>query len=335
MNTSNVMMKLRSVGLSPAMLVFFALLAIVPLFIQDEYVLRLLVVSMLLGSQAMAFDFTAGLIEIINFGFAAFVGVGAYTSALLVINFKVSYVVSWLAAACASALLGFLIGVLTLRLSGIFAACMTWFLGLALMTLIAINVSITRGNLGLPVPYLIDSPSSLPYYYVLLPLTIFVYVVLRGVAQSHIGLAFRAIGGNMDAARASGINPVRYRVLNFTLSCALAGLLGAFYAHYIGALTSRVLATTHTTEVLALSFIGGRGSIWGGLVAALFIVPIFEYVKRLEALRWVIYGLLLISVMVFYPGGVAGLVNTFWGWCGRLFRRKPVPERDSSATDAH
>ncbi len=71
------------------------------------------------------------------------------------------------------------------------------------------------------------------------------------------------------------------------------------------------------------------------LVAALFIVPIFEYVKRLESLRWVIYGLLLISVMIFYPDGVAGLVNTFGGWCGKLFRRKPIPERDSSATNAH
>lgn len=321
------MEKLRSVGLSPAMLVFFAVLAVGPLFIQDEYLLRLLVVSMLLGSQAMAFDFTAGLIEIINFGFAAFMGFGAYTSALLVINFKVNFVVGFVAAAITAGLLGFLIGVLTLRLRGIFAACMTWFLGLALMTLIAINVNITRGNLGLPVPYLLDTPSSLPYYYVLLPICILVYVVLRGVAQSHIGLAFRAIGQNIDAARASGINPTKYRVLNFTLSCAIAGLLGAFYAHYMGVLTSRVLGTNHTTEVLALSFIGGRGSIWGGLVSALVIVPIFEYVKRLESLRWVIYGLLMIAVMVLYPAGIAGGVRALWDLLLRLFAR-PGPAKE-------
>jgi branched-chain amino acid transport system permease protein len=328
-----IMEKLRSVGLSPAMLVFFAVLAIVPLFIQDEYILRLLVVSMLLGSQAMAFDFTAGLIEIINFGFAAFMGFGAYTSALLVINFKVNFVVGFLAAAISAGLLGFLIGVLTLRLRGIFAACMTWFLGLTLMTLIAINVKITRGNLGLPVPYLLDSPSSLPYYYILLPMSIFVYVALRGVAQSNIGLAFRAIGQNIDAARASGINPTRYRVLNFTLSCAIAGLMGAFYAHYMGVLTSRVLGTNHTTEVLALSFIGGRGTIWGGLVSALLIVPLFEYLKQLEAVRWIIYGLLMILVMVAYPAGIAGGVQALWGLLKRLVARRPPVEEVRPSTD--
>ena len=334
MNTTRVMERLRSVGLSPAMLIFFAALAILPLFIQDEYILRLLVVSMLLGSQAMAFDFTAGFIDIINFGFAAFLGVGAYTSALMVINFNVPYWVGFLAAAISAGLLGFLIGLLTLRLRGIFAACMTWVLGLALMTLIAINVKITRGNLGLPVPYLLDTTSSLPYFYLLLILAIFIYAILSGVARSYIGLAFKAIGQNIEAAQASGINPLQYRVLNFTISCALAGLLGAFYAHYIGVLTSRVLGTGHTTEVLALSFIGGRGSIWGGFVAALLIVPGFEYVKKLEAIRWVIYGLLLISVMVFYPLGIAGAVQSLWSFIKkRMGKASPEESVDAAETE--
>src|SRR5215510_108074 len=115
-------MRISKIGLSPLGVVLFVALGIAPLFIQDEYTLQLLISSLLLGSQAMAFDFTGGLINVVNFGFAAIFGAGAYSSALLVVRWGFSPWVAPIGGAGAAALLGFLVGVLTLRLQGIYAA---------------------------------------------------------------------------------------------------------------------------------------------------------------------------------------------------------------------
>jgi branched-chain amino acid transport system permease protein len=309
---------LRVAGFSPFGLILVLALGIVPAFIQDEYVLRLMVVSLLYGAQAIAFDSTAGFINVVNFGFAAFVGAGAYTSSLLAVKAGISPWFGFVAGPIVAGLLGFATGLLTLRLRGIYAAVMAWFVGLALMGLVIVKVDITRGQLGLIVPLLLKTSDQLPYYYVIFPIAIGTYIVLSLVTHSHIGLAFRALGQNIDAARASGVSPTRYRVMNFTISCALAGLAGVFYAHYLGILTPGMMQTKATVEVLALAYIGGRGSLWGGLLAAFLVIPIFEYMKSMLELRLIIYGVLLIATMIFYPGGLVGVIRSVSG----LFQRK-------------
>jgi branched-chain amino acid transport system permease protein len=122
----------------------------------------------------------------------------------------------------------------------------------------------------------------------------------------------------MEAARTSGINPVFYRVSNFVISCALAGVLGGFYAHYYGILTPDVMHTTKTVEVLAVAYIGGRSTLWGGAVVAFPFIFAMELVRsslsNLPGLNLLLYGLLLVVVMIYYPGGFAEFFN-------RLFRR--------------
>jgi len=307
---------LRSVGLSPLGLVLILALVVLPFvpFFSQEYILRWMVGAALVAAQAIAFDFTAGYINVVNFGFAAFLGVGAYTSALLAVRLGVPPWIGIFVGALAAAILGFFTGVLTLRLRGIFAAVMAWFVGLALLGLVRNLTDLTRGPLGLNCPTFLETPSNRPYFYIILPMMLVIYVVLRRVTQSHIGLAFKAIGQNIEAARACGVNPTRYRVINFTLSCFFAGWLGGFYAHYYGILTPDVLHTKHTVEVLAVAYIGGRGSIWGGALTAFPFIFIIEWLRssltELPGLHLVIYGLVLILVMIFYPDGVAGI----YGW---------------------
>jgi len=296
---------LESLGLSPLSLTLLAALGIAPLVISDEYVLQLAISGLLLGAQAMAFDFTVGLINVVNFGFAALVGVGAYASALLVLRLGITPWLGPIGGAVTAGVLGFFVGLLTLRLHGIYAAVMTWFVGLTLLSLTASLVDLTRGYSGLNVPLFLNTASRRPYFYIIFPITVLILAVLQGVSKSRIGLAFRAIGQNLEAARASGINPTKYRIINFTLSCVFAGLLGGFYAHFLGILTPDVMHSRQTVEVLALAYIGGRGSLWGGLMAALIFVPMFEYLKPLMEIRLIIYGVLLISAMIFYPGGLA------------------------------
>lgn len=307
---ARVMDRLTGWPLRVGLLVLLAVLPLVPPFNRED-LLRWLIGAALIAAQAIAFDFTAGYINIVNFGFAAFVGLGGYTSALLAVKLGVSPWLGMLAGAAVAALVGFFTGALTLRLRGIFAAVMAWFIGLALLGLTRNLTDLTRGALGLSAPALLATSDNRPYYYVIVVMMIVTYVILRRVIHSHIGLAFRAIGQNVEAARASGVDPTRYRVINFTLSCAFAGWLGGFYAHYYGILTPDVMATSHTVEVLAVAYIGGRGSLWGGALAAFPMIFLVEwlrtYLVALPGLHLVIYGLLLILVMVYYPGGLAEL----------------------------
>ena len=296
---------------------FAIVLPFIPPFNGQDYQ-RWLVGAALMAAWAVAFDFTAGYINIVNFGFAAFVGVGAYTSGLLAANLGISPWIGIFLGAGVSGFVGLLTGMLTLRLRGIYAAVMTWFVGLALMGLARNMTEITRGSLGLNVPLLLDTSDNLPYYYVILGMLIVTVIVLTAVTRSDLGLAFRAIGMNLQAARASGINPTRFLVINFTLSCAFAGWLGGFYAHYYGILTPDVMLTSHTVEVLAVAYIGGRGTLWGPAVIAFPLTIGVELLRtqfsNLPGLHLVLYGLVLILVMIYRPGGFAGVVKTAQGW---------------------
>ena len=296
-----------------ALLIILLALPFVPPFNRED-LLRWLIGAALIAAQAIAFDFTTGYINVVNFGFAAFLGVGAYTSTLLAIHFGITPWIGMFIGATLSAILGLITGVLTLRLRGIFAALMSWFVGLALLGLVRNLDTVTRGARGLSAPLFLNISANRPYFYIIVAMLIIVYLITHQIIKSHYGLAFRAIGQNIDAARASGLNPTYYRVFNFTVQCALAGWLGGFYAHYYGILTPALLATSHTVEVLAIAYIGGRGSLWGGAIAAFPFIFLFEWLRSnlsdLPGLHLVLYGLLLIVIMIFYPGGVAQAYRT-------------------------
>jgi branched-chain amino acid transport system permease protein len=305
-------------NLSPIGLAALCLLVVLPFIppFDKEYMIRWLASAGLMAAAAIAFDFTTGFINIVNFGFYAILGLGGYTSTILALNLGISPWIGIFFGALASGILGFLTGLLTLRLRGIFAAVMAWFIGLALMGLATKMVWLTRGPLGLASPPLFDTSSNLPYYYLILFIMLAAYIVCKWVTRSSIGVAFKAIGQNMEAARTSGINPTYYRIYNFTLSCIIAGFLGGFYAHYYGILTPDMMHTSKTVEVLAVAYIGGRGSLWGGAAVAFPFLIAMELIRssltELPGLNLVIYGLLLILVMIYYPGGFAQFFNTYF-----------------------
>jgi len=325
----------RRIGLL-AVLGVALVLPFIPPFTGEDY-RRWLIVAAFMAAQAVAFDFTAGYINIVNFGFAAFVGLGAYTSGLLAVDFGVSPWIGMVVGATMAGLVGLLTGALTLRLRGIYAAVMAWFVGLALMGLVRNLPEITRGSLGLSVPLILETNENLPYYYLILGMLVVTFAVLAWVVRSRYGLAFRAIGQNLASARASGINPTRYLVINFVLSCAFAGWLGGFYAHFYGILTPDIMLTSHTVEILAIAYIGGRGSLWGAAVIAFPLSIGVEYVKvqfsTLPGVHLVLYGLLLILVMIYKPGGFAAIVGSLDEWLTRRLpeRRSEAPAADTGA----
>ena len=315
---------INKLGFNPLGLALLIIIAVLPTttpYFQQEYIVRWMIMGAFLAAQSIAFDFTSGYINIVNFGFAALLGVGAYASGIFANTTPFiavapglnPWITIWLGAIVAG-LVGFALGILTLRLRGIFAAVMAWFLGIALMGLVNNWTALTRGPLGMNPRKFLETTNNLPYFYIIFTMMIGIYITLKLVTRSHYGLAFKAIGQNLDAARASGINPIRYLVFNFTLSAFFAGFLGGFYAHYFGSLTpSTLMHTSKTVEILAIAYIGGRGSLWGGIAVAFPFVFLIELLRTnfsdLPGLHLVIYGVLMIIIMIYYPGGLAGFYN--------------------------
>ncbi|MGL4208959.1 MAG: branched-chain amino acid ABC transporter permease, partial [Candidatus Adiutrix sp.] len=295
-----------SLGLSPVGLSVLIVGIMVLCSVENEYYVRTLTTALMYGVLAMAFDFTSGYIGIVNFGFAAFWGLGAYITGCL------SYQLGWspwsglIFSVGGAALLGLLLGLLTIRLGGIFAACMTWFVAMAMMSVASNWVTMTRGATGLTVPLLFQSEANFPYLLSMIVIACLSYFILSLLIRSKAGLAFQAIGQDIEAASISGINANYYKTMNFTISCAFAGFIGWFFAHYVGVLTPQVLHTRATVEIMVIAYIGGRGSLWGGLLAAMIIIPTMEHLKGVAALsemlelRLLLYGALMIIVMIYY-----------------------------------
>ncbi|MDR1296890.1 MAG: branched-chain amino acid ABC transporter permease [Deltaproteobacteria bacterium] len=303
-------------GFSPLGVVVVVVCLPLLMLVDNEYWIKTLTTALMYGALAMAFDFTSGYIGIVNFGFAAFMGLGAYVTGCLCWHLGWTPWQGLVPAVFAAAVLGLLLGLLTIRLGGIFAACMTWFAAMAMLSATSNWVSLTRGATGLTIPLLFKSAANFPYLVTMLVMALVSYLVLSLFVRSKAGLAFQAIGQDQEAASISGVDSNYYKVLNFTISCAFAGFVGWFCAHYVGVLTPQVLHTRATVEIMVISYIGGRGSLWGGLVAALIIVPTMEQVKSIQALseimelRLLLYGLLMILVMIYYPGGLSELFKT-------------------------
>ena len=185
---------LERIGFTPLGAVLLVLVAILPFlpYFKQEHVVRWLIMGAFLAAQSAAFDFTAGYINVVNFGFAAILGLGAYTSAILantspflIIKWGISPWIGIFIGAVVAGLVGLGLGALTLRLRGIFAAVMAWFVGIALLGVVRNWTDMTRGPLGLHPHSLLETTENLPYFYIILVMMLVVYVALRVVTRSR------------------------------------------------------------------------------------------------------------------------------------------------------
>ena len=296
--------------------VLIALALILPLVFRNEYVYSVLISIILWAAISSSFDLTAGFIKVTNFGYAGFFATGAYTSGLLALYYGVSPWIGLIPGTLAASALAAAVGFLTLRLHGIFAAAFSWFIAEALKYTLAALTDITRGYHGLACPPFFPGVTRLPYYYMILFTYIAELLIIMRIVNGKMGFAFRVIGEDETAARTIGVNVTFYRVLCFVISCTFAGFLGVFYAHYYNVITPDVSSLSITIPALAICYVGGRGSILGSLPSAAIILMIFELLRPYEAVgvisfahKFIIYGILLIVVMIWVQGGLAGAMK--------------------------
>ncbi len=289
-----------------------ALLALtLPFWLANPYFLHVVIMAGIFGVLALSLNLLLGYTGQLSLGHAAFFGIGAYTSALLTLRLDWSV---WPALACAvafTALTGWLIGRLALKLRGAYFVLVTIsFAGV--ISLVSVNwMELTNGPLGLPgVPAPELGPWSLraksAYYYLVLAGVVLSYLVCARLVGSRIGRAFLALRENEPLAESVGVDVTHYLVLAAVVSAGMAGLAGSLYAHYTRFVSPEVFLFTYTVTMVVMVVAGGKGTLAGPLVGALLFTALPEALRLATSWQWqmLAYGVLLVLLVFFLPRGI-------------------------------
>lgn len=237
---------------------------------------------------------SCGLLSLAN---AAFMGVGAYVAALITMQTGLPFGVALIAGGVFPALVALIIGVPTLRLSGVYLAMATLGFG-EVVRVVILNMEITGGPMGLN-----GIPPKTEFWHVavLLGLTLFLLTRLR---HSKVGRAFEAIKEDEVAAQMMGINVAVYKLLAFTLGAAIAGLAGGLNAHYTFTISPGNYAFEQAVEILTMAVFGGTGSLIGPTLGAAILTVLPEVLREFKDFRLTANGLILILVILYLPKGI-------------------------------
>ena len=283
--------------------ILLAAMLVFPLMGFSQYVYRIAVVSVLYAILAMSLNLIAGVAGQISLGHIAFYGIGAYTSALLCVNFGISVWVGILAAFVVSMLFGLLIAIPTLKLSGGYLAILTMSFA-EIIRLILLNwTSVTRGPMGIlniPKPSLFGYTikSSGAFLYLVLAVAIIVYIGLHNLIHSRFGRNLQALRDDEISSESMGINVYRYKVIAFVISTGVAGVAGALFASYMEFIDPSSFISDESTVILSMVVLGGMGNMNGSIIAAALLTILPEALRSFSDYRMLVYGVVLVAMML-------------------------------------
>jgi ABC-type branched-subunit amino acid transport system ATPase component/ABC-type branched-subunit amino acid transport system permease subunit len=300
-------------------LVFTALYAAVSLSVTNSYYQLVMTLVPVWAIFGLSWNLLSGYTGLISFGHAAFFGVGAYTVVLCQIHFDLSPWVTIPIAAVLGGIAGLLIGFPTFRLQGHYFALAMLAYPLAILYVFEwlglqeVTLPIKRDN---PIAYMQFSDHRL---YTLLALAMMLGTILltRAIERSRFGMALLAIKQNEAAAEAAGINTLAWKLRAVTLSGAIAGAVGGFYAVVLLVVTPQsVFGMLVSAQALTVAMFGGVGTVWGPVIGSVVLIPLAETLNaeagsRFPGIQGVIYGLAIICVILLAPEGLFWKVRDF------------------------
>ena len=262
-----------------------------------------------------------GYTGLISLGHAAFLGIGAYVNAVLLAR-GVPFLVTLPLAGLFTALCGAAIGRPTLRMSGLYLAIATLAFGSIVGTVFQKWTAVTGGfdGFAVPTPYIfgIAIEGATGIYYVSLVVLAFVMWVAANLLRSPAGRAMVAIRDSEVSAQSMGIHLARYKTLAFAISAGMTGLAGALFAHYVRYLAPDAFDVLLSVQFVTIVFVGGLGSLRGAILGAMFVRLLPQFIAvvrddlpfgigRLPGLEPSLFGLVLVFVILFQPGGLNGM----------------------------
>jgi len=309
------------------------LLFSVPLWMHDQYLLHILIVTGIFMIAAMSLNLLLGYTGQLSLGHVAFFGIGAYASALVSLGFEIEILgypvvhepwpglAGFAIGTVLAGLCGYAVGRLSFKVRGAYFVIVTISFA-EVMRLVALNwVELTQGPAALtnipPFTFALPGAGSFTLwsktsnYYLVLGSAVVAYVMIKRLVDSRVGRAMIALKENEALALSVGIDVTRYLVLAAVVSAALAGAAGSLYAHYIRIIDPNIFLFIYTVTMVIMVITGGKGTLAGPVVGG-FIFGFLPVVVRAFAapeLQWILYGALMILIVFLLPEGIVPAVE--------------------------
>lgn len=256
----------------------------------------------------------------ISIGHAAFYGIGAYTSAILTVQYGLNPWMCVFIGMIISGIVAVLVGAPSLKLRGHYLAMATLAFGIIVYIIFNEETSWTGGPDGMSgIPGLnlfgFEFDSVEKYYYLVWIVVFAAFIFTVNIIQSGTGRALRAIHASEPAASAMGVNISRFKILVFVYSAVLASLAGSLYAHYLNFINPSTFDLFFSIKLLIMIALGGMHNIWGAIIGAAIITFLnYEWLHYFEEFEVIVYGAILLLVTIFMPKGLVGVPELLKGW---------------------
>jgi branched-chain amino acid transport system permease protein len=335
-----------------AVALFFAS---VPLWMDDQYFLHILISTGIFTIAAMSLNLLLGYTGQLSLGHVAFFGIGAYTSALVSLGFDVNLLgwtatldpkPVWVAMLCGillAGLAGWFIGKVSFKVRGAYFVIVTISFA-EVVRLVALNwVDLTEGPMALNnippltlwLPLLGETTfwRKTPNYYLVLAIGVVAFEIIRRLVHSRLGRSLIALRENEPLAMSVGIDVTRSLVVATVISAAIAGAAGGLYSHYIRIVDPDVFLFIYTVTMVIMVVVGGKGTLWGPIVGGILFGILPDFLRDMAApeVQWVIYGAVMIVIVFFLPQGVVPAVNKWISGHAAADRGVATATRDDPA----
>ncbi len=289
-------------------------LALLPLHFHDTFYLHVGNIVFLVAISALGFNFIFNSGQM-SFGHAGFIAIGAYTSALLSVRLGVPFFYGFVLGGVLTFVVAVLLGIIFIRSTGLAFILMTMAAG-EVIRLFIINVpSLTFGTdgvIGIPpavlpiVGFVIRS--KLAYYYLNFSVAALVAIFVALIYSSPWGTTLKSVKDNLLLAECTGVNTRRYRVLGFSIGCTIGAFSGSLLAHFMGFLSPTSFTFLKTLDALLANVAGGMGNLAGPILGAVLVASLPEFLRGFVAWQVALYGIILVLMLRFIPGGIVSLI---------------------------
>lgn len=309
------------VGRGGVWLCVLAAIALVFPLVSNAFAIDIGIRVLLFAFIGVAWNLMGGYAKQLSLGHAAFFGLGAYTSTILLIRFEISPWVGMLAGGVVAMLASLPIGALCFRLRGPYFAIATIATAQVLMLLFLKFRDFAWGAEGTTIPNLGDAPlmmqfdGKFPYYYIALALLTIGLLITYAIERSWIGYYLVAVGEDEDAAEAVGVDALRMKRYIYLISAFLTALAGTFYVQYIYFIDPNVAFSFNVSvEAALVSIVGGIGTLWGPVLGTVLLEPTSALLQSWlgggrGGVQLTVYSLILIAVILYRPAGLIGVLT--------------------------
>jgi branched-chain amino acid transport system permease protein len=303
------------------LVIVIAIALLLPVGLSDywQYVLT---VALFYVIMAVSWNLLGGYTGQFSLAHHSFGMIGAYTSTLLMAKAGAPFWLSVPAAIVLTGILSLILGIVCLRVAGLYLALITWAFAEVVRNYFRLHYAFTGGDRGLDSPLLFGTLQPTPYYYFFLGLTVFSIALIAVLMRSRIGYYLRAIRDDAIAARSMGVNIVRYKIFAFIMASVLAGMAGAFFGHTIGLISPVMGDFNEMAMIIIFVVIGGMRTQPGPVVGAIAVRITMELLRGHSEIRIILLSALVIIIMRFFNGGLMDLVRRVRKMIGR--EQEPV-----------